>query len=113
MLLDTNAISAIGEKDEAIMGILAEAEAIMLPFAAIAEFRFGLLGSTRPEPGLLSLERLAERNLAAAAQQDEDAQRTEKGGGGLGDGSCGDGEIIYPQAVIACPATRIRAIHDE
>jgi len=45
MLLDTNAISAIGEKDEAIMGILAEAEAIMLPFAAIAEFRFGLLGS--------------------------------------------------------------------
>jgi tRNA(fMet)-specific endonuclease VapC len=60
MLLDTNAISAIGEKDDAIMGILAEAEAIMLPFAAVAEFRFGLLGSTRPESGLLLLERLAE-----------------------------------------------------
>ena len=60
MLLDTNAISAIGEKNAAIMGILAEAESITLPFAAVAEFRYGLLGSARPEHGQLLLERLAE-----------------------------------------------------
>lgn len=60
MLLDTNAISAIGEKDGAIMDILAKAESIVLPFAAVAEFRYGLLGSKRPGPGLLLLERLSE-----------------------------------------------------
>jgi tRNA(fMet)-specific endonuclease VapC len=60
MLLDTNATSAIGENDDAIMCILADAESIMLPFASVAEFRFRPLGSSRPEPGLLLFERLAE-----------------------------------------------------
>jgi tRNA(fMet)-specific endonuclease VapC len=60
MLLDTNAISAIGEKDGGILRILAAADAVALPFIAVAEFRYGLLGSSRPECGLLLLERLTE-----------------------------------------------------
>lgn len=60
MLLDTNAISAIGEKDGAILKIIAGADVLALPFVSVAEFRYGLLGSSRPESGLLLLERLTE-----------------------------------------------------
>lgn len=60
MLLDTNAISAIGDKNPEIMKVLDEAESIEIPFIAIAEFRYGLLGSKRPEAGLSLLERLSE-----------------------------------------------------
>ena len=51
MILDTNAISAIGDKDKALLALLAKTELLYLPVVTLAEYRFGLLGSRRPEIG--------------------------------------------------------------
>ena len=45
MILDTNAISALLEDDEAIHARIATERTLYLPVIAIGEFRFGLLGS--------------------------------------------------------------------
>ena len=45
MILDTNAISALLEDDEAIHARIAAERTLYLPVIAIGEFRFGLLGS--------------------------------------------------------------------
>ena len=58
MILDTNAISALAEADPKLEQTLATASRPALPYIAHAEFRYGLLGSTRPEAGLQILERL-------------------------------------------------------
>ena len=45
MILDTNAISALLEDDEAVHARIAAERTLYLPVIAIGEFRFGLLGS--------------------------------------------------------------------
>ncbi len=45
MILDTNAISALLEDDEALHECIAGETTLYLPVIAIGEFRFGLLGS--------------------------------------------------------------------
>ena len=45
MILDTNAISALFEDDEALHARIAHEGTLHLPVIAIGEFRFGLLGS--------------------------------------------------------------------
>ena len=45
MILDTNAISALLEDNEAIHARIAAESTLYLPVIAIGEFRFGLLGS--------------------------------------------------------------------
>jgi tRNA(fMet)-specific endonuclease VapC len=51
MILDTNAVSALAAKDRAIAEVIADGPSLCLPFIAYAEFRYGLLGSDRPDPG--------------------------------------------------------------
>jgi len=51
MILDTNAVSAIADQDQGLMGIIATCSSLSLSFIAVAEFRYGLLGSNRPEAG--------------------------------------------------------------
>ncbi|MGB0743056.1 MAG: PIN domain-containing protein [Opitutales bacterium] len=58
MILDTNAISALADADLALEEKLAAAPRPALPYIAHAEFRYGLLGSTRPEAGLKVLAQL-------------------------------------------------------
>ena len=50
MILDTNAISALLEDDEALHARIAAERTLYLPVIAIGEFRFGLLGSRLREP---------------------------------------------------------------
>ena len=50
MILDTNAISALLEDDEALHARIAGESMLQLPVIAIGEFRFGLLGSRLREP---------------------------------------------------------------
>jgi len=59
MILDTNAISAIAEKDEGIMEVIATASFLALSFIGYAEFRYGLLGARRPTEGIRLLAELA------------------------------------------------------
>lgn len=56
MILDTNAISALLEDDEALHARIAAERTLYLPVIAIGEFRFGLLGSRLRE---LLAEKLA------------------------------------------------------
>ena len=51
MILDTNAVSALAAKDRAILEVIAGCPSLCLPFIAYAEFRYGLVGSDRPEAG--------------------------------------------------------------
>lgn len=59
MILDTNALSALADKDSALLEVISNASSLALPFVAYAEFRYGLLGSKRPAPGMQLLEQLA------------------------------------------------------
>ncbi|MGJ3244115.1 MAG: PIN domain-containing protein [Opitutales bacterium] len=52
MILDTNALSALAGHDRNLVQLVDNADQAVLPFAAVAEFQYGLLGSTKPEPGL-------------------------------------------------------------
>jgi len=60
MMLDTNALSAMAERDPALLEVLSVTEILTLPYIAMAEFHYGLLGSVKPEAGLALLGRLAE-----------------------------------------------------
>lgn len=52
MILDTNAVSAIADKDRRLLEVISTAPFLALSFIAYAEFRYGLLGSERPEAGI-------------------------------------------------------------
>lgn len=52
MILDTNAVSAMADKDSRLMEVIASGSSLALSFIAYAEFRYGLLGSKRPEGGI-------------------------------------------------------------
>jgi predicted nucleic acid-binding protein len=58
MMLDTNAISALADENQSITAVLDKAITAALPYIAYAEFRYGLLGATRPEAGLQVLTQL-------------------------------------------------------
>lgn len=58
MMLDTNAISALADENQDITAVLDKATTAVLPYIAHAEFRYGLLGATRPEAGLHVLAQL-------------------------------------------------------
>jgi len=58
MILDTNAVSALADRDAALLAVLGEAEKAVLSFIAVAEFRFGLLGSKKGELGTAFLDAL-------------------------------------------------------
>ena len=61
MILDTNAVSALAAKDPSIIAVIAGDPATRLPFVTYAEFRYGLLGSSRPEAGNRLLKELVAR----------------------------------------------------
>lgn len=52
MILDTNALSAVGNQEPAILDFLLNSPAPVLCFIAVAEYRRGLLGSVRPQAGI-------------------------------------------------------------
>jgi predicted nucleic acid-binding protein len=60
MILDTNAISALAGGDPDISRLIGESKSAVISFIAIAEFKFGLLGSTRPESGEALLRSLVQ-----------------------------------------------------
>ena len=62
MILDTNAISALLEDDEALHARIAAEPTLYLPVIAIGEFRFGLLGSRLREPLSEKLNALIRRS---------------------------------------------------
>jgi predicted nucleic acid-binding protein len=47
MILDTNAVSALADRDADLLAVLDGAERAFLSFVAVAEVRFGLLGSKK------------------------------------------------------------------
>ena len=59
MILDTNAVSALAERDKKLLKVISESDSLALSFIAHAEFRYGLLGSSRPDAGKKLLEALA------------------------------------------------------
>ena len=59
MILDTTALSALAARDRDLLRMLASADTLFLSFVSVAEFQFGLLGSTRPQPGFAMLEQLS------------------------------------------------------
>lgn len=58
MILDTNAVSALADRDAGLLALLDGADRAFLSFVAVAEFRFGLLGSKKGEAGIIFLEAL-------------------------------------------------------
>jgi len=58
MILDTNSLSALAARDRALLRLLGTADALFISFVAVAEFQFGLLGSTRPQAGIALLDQL-------------------------------------------------------
>lgn len=60
MILDTNALSALGNDDPAIMARLRHPDTPKpyLCFICLGEYRKGLLNSTRPQKPLAMLERI-------------------------------------------------------
>ena len=61
MILDTNAVSAMAAMEQSILEVVAATPTLRLPFVVYAEFRYGLLGSNRPEAGTKLLVELAAR----------------------------------------------------
>lgn len=59
MILDTNAVSALADRDAELLAVLSGTERVFLSFVAVAEFRFGLRGSKKGEEGIVFLEALA------------------------------------------------------
>ncbi len=47
MILDTNAVSALADNDRVLARLVDASENAALSFVAVAEYRYGLLGSTR------------------------------------------------------------------
>ena len=60
MILDTNAISALASGHSEVAQLISQARSPSISFISIAEFKFGLLGSTRPEAGETLLKSLTE-----------------------------------------------------
>lgn len=58
MIFDTNALSALAAREPSLLALLDGANGLALSFITVAEFRFGLLGSNRPEAGLQFLQGL-------------------------------------------------------
>lgn len=60
MILDTNALSALGNEDRAILHRLhlPDTPKPYLCFICLGEYRYGILGSSRPQKPLALLERL-------------------------------------------------------
>lgn len=58
MILDTNAVSAMADRNPALLKVIGSANQIMLSFISVAEFRYGLLGSSKPQAGLNLIQRL-------------------------------------------------------
>lgn len=58
MILDTNAVSALSEGNADVLARLSQAENPVLSFASLAEFQYGLLGSTKATQGFAFLEDL-------------------------------------------------------
>lgn len=58
MILDTNAVSALADRDASLHEVISEAPSLALSFVAYTEFRYGLLGTKRPAAGLKILEQL-------------------------------------------------------
>jgi tRNA(fMet)-specific endonuclease VapC len=61
VILDTNAISALAAREAPLLERLRAVDTLALSFISVAEFRFGLLGSNRPEQGLELLNQLIAR----------------------------------------------------
>ncbi len=59
MMLDTNAVSAMADHDAALLEIIGATDQLALSFVSLAEFRYGLLGSSRPEAGLELIDSLS------------------------------------------------------
>jgi len=57
MILDTNALSAWWKSDPEILGVLRGLTRICVPVPALAEFRFGVLQSTKREANRLAQRR--------------------------------------------------------
>jgi len=49
MILDTNAISALSYQDKALLGVLSSASRILIPFVCMAEYQFGINGSSKKQ----------------------------------------------------------------
>ena len=60
MILDTNAVSDLAQNNWILAEIVDRATQVALPFIAIAEYQFGLLGSTHPKQGQAILDGLIE-----------------------------------------------------
>lgn len=58
MILDTNAVSALADRDAGLLAVLNGTERVFLSFVAVAEFRFGLRGSKKGDEGITFLEAL-------------------------------------------------------
>jgi len=59
MILDTNALSAIGDRDPSLLAFLQQSAVPVLCFVAVAEYQRGLLDSTKPESGYNMLSSLS------------------------------------------------------
>lgn len=59
MILDTNAVSALAERDPAVIHIVSSAPSPRLSFISVAEFEFGILGSSRPDPAKAFIDGLS------------------------------------------------------
>lgn len=59
MILDTNAVSALANRDSALIAVLGGAEGAVLSFISVGEFRFGLLGLKKGELGIAFLDALS------------------------------------------------------
>ena len=60
MILDTNALSAFAEGNQAVREVLANASGPYLPVIVLGEYRFGLMAARQPERRLAWLEALVE-----------------------------------------------------
>lgn len=58
MILDTNAVSDLAGRNSHLLSLLGSTRELVLSFVSISEFRFGLLGSSRPEEGHIFLREL-------------------------------------------------------
>jgi predicted nucleic acid-binding protein len=61
MILDTNAISALSFRDAGLVDLIGKAPQIAIPFVCIAEYRFGILGSSKKVVLNQFLEKLTEK----------------------------------------------------
>ena len=61
MILDTNAISALSFRDGNLIRLLSSTPRISIPFVCVAEYQFGILGSSKKEELIQFLEKVTEK----------------------------------------------------